>query len=254
VEVYVLSSLWRPAAFSLSPQVHIIVFGETTREVHPFIDCSGAELQHNARNLISERKTLPRKESCFQRERNSSGVSSEMPRGPEGKSALMAAARKKQNAATTKRFNLANGAHARRLLLKILLTVLRHAPSSSSLALLSRKKTVLIFFLLFVIYLILRQFHYTQQRLDRNLCGEGNKKGVGSIPEKCVFSLGNDFYTRCQDLAQPFCLFACARLCFSVARALWEIKETDAYSSSHLPTSLKTSCRKKGAYTTCMCV
>jgi hypothetical protein len=63
-----ISALSRPAAFSLRPQVHIIVFGKQ-REVYPFIDCSGAELEHNARNSISEWKTLRRKESYFLRER-----------------------------------------------------------------------------------------------------------------------------------------------------------------------------------------
>jgi hypothetical protein len=63
-----ISALRRPAAFSLRPEVHIIVFVKQ-REVHPFIDCSGAGLKHNARNLISERQTVRRKESCFLRER-----------------------------------------------------------------------------------------------------------------------------------------------------------------------------------------
>jgi hypothetical protein len=83
---------------------------------------------------------------------------------------------------------------------------------------------------------------------------ETKASGVSSRKMCLTYSLGNDFYAMLRFSATFFCPCACVCLCFALARALWQIKETDAYSSSHLPTSVETSCGKKVARTTCMCV
>jgi hypothetical protein len=181
-----------------------------------------------------------------------------MPRGPEGKSALMAAAHKKQNAATTKRFNLANGA---RVFVAQDITYSSAARTELILSsVIVRKKGQCSFFFSpsYTSFCKNSTATATMRTSDSiGMCAVRETKSEwGSLPEKFVLRTPSGMIsTRCQDLAPPFlCLCACVCLCFALACALWQIKETDAYSRSHLPTSVETSCGKKVARTTCMCV